>query len=100
MPQTIKTAAAIRSGKAFSLRTKIAISVAKRIELSRKAATSAIGATVIASTGAWAEVWTKAAIVSDPAGILPRIEAHGLAAMLVAADGSVTTTENWSSFTQ
>ena len=48
MPATMQHAAAMRSGKAFSFRMKIAISVANRIELSRYAATSAMGATVIA----------------------------------------------------
>lgn len=58
-----------------------------------------VGATVIASTGAWAEAWTKACIVSDTTSALESLGSHGLAGMIVSADGSVRTTDSWSSFT-
>ena len=57
-----------------------------------------IGASVIASTAGWAEVWTKAAIVSEIESAFAALEAHGLAAMVQSADGSVSTTSTWSSF--
>ena len=57
-----------------------------------------IGATVIAATGAWAESWTKAAIVGETSTVLAALESHGLAGMVTAADGSVRTTSTWNGF--
>ena len=58
-----------------------------------------VGATVIASTGAWAEAWTKFAIVSEPHFAMSTLTNVGLAAMLVLHDGEIVTTNSWKGYT-
>lgn len=57
-----------------------------------------IGASVIASTGIWADVWAKHLVLS-PTG-LADIEQHGLAGLLVRHDGTVESTPSWKDFEQ
>jgi thiamine biosynthesis lipoprotein len=57
-----------------------------------------VGATVIANSSAWAEVWTKFAIISEPAHAISTLNNLGLAAMLVASDESTLRTETWKNF--
>ena len=57
-----------------------------------------VGATVIANSSAWAEVWTKFAIISEPAQAISTLNDLGLAAMLVASDESRLRTETWKNF--
>ena len=58
-----------------------------------------VGATVIANSAAWSEAWTKYAILSNPAQAIDTLTSTGLAAMLVSADGQITRTESWKTFT-
>ena len=58
-----------------------------------------VGATVIANSTAWSEAWTKYAILSNPAQAIDTLTSTGLAAMLVSADGQITRTESWKTFT-
>lgn len=58
-----------------------------------------VGATVIAHTAAWSEAWTKAAILAPPSDVIATLNDLGLAAMLVASDGSILRTETWKNFT-
>jgi thiamine biosynthesis lipoprotein len=58
-----------------------------------------VGATVIANSAAWAEAWTKAAILAEPADAITTLNELGLAALLVASDGSTLRTETWKNFT-
>jgi thiamine biosynthesis lipoprotein len=58
-----------------------------------------VGATVIANSAAWSEAWTKYAILSNPAQAINTLTTTGLAAMLVSADGHITKTESWKTFT-
>lgn len=55
---------------------------------------AAIAASVIASTAAWAEAWTKSAILHG----IAQIESVGLAAMTVQRDGSMNETATWKEF--
>ena len=57
-----------------------------------------IGATVIANSAAWSEAWTKYAILSNPAVAIETLTNTGLAGMLVSADGQITRTESWKTF--
>ena len=57
-----------------------------------------VGATVIANTAAWAEAWTKSALLSEPSEALSTLNELGLAAMLVASDGSTLQTTSWKNF--
>ena len=50
---------------------------------------------VVAGTGAWAEVWTKALLVGGPARMMPELTERGLAAQAVYADGSVDGNQPW-----
>ena len=61
-------------------------------------ADSAIEATVVAGTAAWAEVWTKAVLVRGPRVALPLLDAHGLAARAVLADGSERCNDTWAAY--
>jgi thiamine biosynthesis lipoprotein len=54
------------------------------------------GATVVASSAAWAEAFTKFAMLSP--GALPYLENLGLACMTVGHDGTVTSNEPWARF--
>jgi thiamine biosynthesis lipoprotein len=54
-----------------------------------------VGATVLASHAAWAEAWTKFAIIVDPDTALATISEKGLAALLVFRDGSTRSTDSW-----
>lgn len=58
---------------------------------------SVVGATVVTSTGAWAEVWTKAAFRRSPDRFLADAHAIG-AALLVLADGAVLESPAWQDF--
>ena len=58
-----------------------------------------VGATVIANSAAWSEAWTKYAILSDLAQAINTLNQVGLAGMLVSADGQITRTESWKTFT-
>lgn len=55
---------------------------------------TAIAASVVASTAAWAEAWTKCAILRD----ITMIESLGLAAMTVDDNGNITETTTWKEF--
>lgn len=55
---------------------------------------TAIAASVVASTAAWAEAWTKHAILRD----ITMIESLGLAAMTVDGNGSISETTTWKEF--
>jgi thiamine biosynthesis lipoprotein len=57
-----------------------------------------VGATVIASSAAWSEAWTKYAILNNPAQAIDTLTRAGLAGMLVSADGHTTRTETWKTF--
>lgn len=56
--------------------------------------TSSIAASVISSSAAWAEAWTKYAILRD----ITLIETLGLAAMTVDASGNIVETSTWKEF--
>ena len=58
-----------------------------------------VGATVIANSAAWAEAWTKAAILAEPAVAISTLNELGLAALLIANDGSTLCTDTWKNFT-
>ncbi len=57
-----------------------------------------IGATVITSTGAWAEVWTKAAFRRPPDRFLADVHGIGAAALLVLDDGRLLESAAWQDF--
>lgn len=54
------------------------------------------GATVVASSAAWAEAFTKFALLSD--GALDSLAGRGIAAMTVSADGTTATNREWQAF--
>ena len=56
------------------------------------------GVSVLASTGAWAEAWTKF-LMATPGG-LQELEELGLAGLIVFTDGHSRTTANWKDFTE
>lgn len=58
---------------------------------------SVVSATVVAGTAAWAEVFTKAAIIDWPAW-RARLDAAGLAASVVRAGGRRETNDTWAQF--
>ena len=58
-----------------------------------------VGATVMANSAAWSEAWTKYAILSNSTQAFDTLTSTGLAAMLVSADGQITRTESWKTFT-
>lgn len=58
-----------------------------------------VGATVIANSAAWSEAWTKYAILSNPEPAIDTLTQAGLAGMLVSANGQITRTESWKTFT-
>lgn len=57
-----------------------------------------IGATVAASTAAWAEAWTKHAVVAPVGATLESLERLGLAGLIVTADGETIETSTWKDF--
>ena len=57
-----------------------------------------VGATVIASSAAWSEAWTKYAILRNPAEAVDTLSSLGIAGMLISADGHTTQTESWKTF--
>ncbi len=57
-----------------------------------------VEATVIAGTGAWAEVWTKALLVRGPATVMPELTDRGLAGRIVYADGFTECNDMWAAF--
>jgi FAD:protein FMN transferase len=56
-----------------------------------------VAVTVIAGTAAWAEVWTKAAMVRGEA-MLAVLDQHQLAAQLTYADSTTATNKAWATF--
>jgi thiamine biosynthesis lipoprotein len=58
-----------------------------------------VAATVVAGTAAWAEAWTKAVMVRGPEHVLAELDALGLGALAVRADGATMTNETWKDFT-
>lgn len=60
--------------------------------------TNIVGASVIASSAMWADVWTKHLILA-PSG-LQDIKAFGLAGLIVWSDGRVEKSHNWKDFEQ
>ncbi len=58
------------------------------------------GATVLASHAAWAEAWTKYAIIKEPDEALATIAKKGLAALIVLRDGSIRSTDSWKELAQ
>jgi thiamine biosynthesis lipoprotein len=56
------------------------------------------GATVVASSAAWAEAWTKFAMTRDIADTISALERIGLAGRIVVADGSAYRTATWEEF--
>ena len=58
------------------------------------------GATVLASTATWAEMWTKAAVLAPRHEAVSALEAAGLAGLIVGHDGSISTTSTWKDFTR
>lgn len=58
-------------------------------------ARSRIGATVVAGTGAWSDVWTKALMVRGEEAFAG-LDAVGLAGRIVFADGTSVTSDRWS----
>jgi thiamine biosynthesis lipoprotein len=57
-----------------------------------------VSATVIANTAAWAEAWTKYAMVTPIDVALEILNTKGFAALLIDAQDTVYTTSNWSHF--
>jgi thiamine biosynthesis lipoprotein len=62
--------------------------------------TRTVGATVIASHAAWAEAYTKFAILSAPETAINELTAKGLAALLVLDDNTTLATANWKEYTE
>ena len=58
--------------------------------------TDALGASVIASTCAWADVWTKHLMLNSSG--LDDISQQGLAGLVIFEDGRIVTTESWKDF--
>lgn len=61
----------------------------------KPAATGVVQSTVVAGTGVWAEIWSKAIVVRGIAVVHPVLEQLGLAAMSVCADGTTHCTTTW-----
>ena len=78
-----------RNRNGFSLQSHIFSSTAEPF---------AVGASVLADTAAWAEAWTKFAVLTLTETALQELEALGLAALIVASDGSVHKTTTWKDF--
>ena len=57
-----------------------------------------IGASVIASTAAWSEVWAKFAILADVPEALDTYDRNGLAVQIVLADGRILHSRSWKDF--
>ncbi|CAB4591815.1 unannotated protein [freshwater metagenome] len=57
-----------------------------------------VSATVVASSAAWADAWTKYAISTPVATALAILESKGFAGLLIDAQDNVFTTTNWSNF--
>ena len=68
--------------------------IAQHIASSDSIAPTTVAASVVASTAAWAEAWTKYAILHD----VTMIESLGLAAMTVDGNGSIAETTTWKEF--
>ncbi|MEP7201988.1 MAG: FAD:protein FMN transferase [Ilumatobacteraceae bacterium] len=56
-----------------------------------------VAVTVIAGSAAWAEVWTKAAMVRGDVA-LADLDQHGLGAQFTYADGSIAANSRWAAF--
>ncbi len=63
------------------------------------AASDIAGATVIASSAAWAEAWTKHAMTRPVDDTLDMLANLGLAGRIVTSDGTVHRTASWEEFT-
>ena len=57
-----------------------------------------VQATVIASTGAWADAFATACLVSDPREAMTLLDDNDLAGLLVTANGRIHTSSNWNRF--
>jgi thiamine biosynthesis lipoprotein len=68
--------------------------IAQHIASSDAIVPTAVAASVVASTAAWAEAWTKYAILHD----VTMIESLGIAAMTVDGNGSIAETTTWKEF--
>ena len=64
----------------------------------RERASTVIGATVLASSAAWAEVWSKHAILAPVDRTLEMLDQQGLAALVVTADHGIVSTPTWKEF--
>lgn len=62
------------------------------------AETNIVGASVIASSAIWADVWTKHLILTSSG--LSDVDTLGLAGLIVRSDGSVEKSANWKDFEQ
>lgn len=61
-------------------------------------ASDVVGATVVASSAAWADTWCKHAMTRAVGDTLRVLETHRLAGRLVMADGSLHHTSTWNDF--
>lgn len=59
-----------------------------------------LSATVVASHAAWAEAWSKFAIINNAQKAINTIEQNGLAAFLVRRDGTTYATNSWKELQQ
>lgn len=57
-----------------------------------------VGSTVLASTASWAEIWTKHAMLAPVGTTLQELDRHGLAGLLVTAEGDLIETPTWKDF--
>lgn len=57
-----------------------------------------VQATVIASTGAWADAFATACLISEPRQAMTLLDDNDLAGLLVTADGRIHASSNWSGF--
>lgn len=57
-----------------------------------------IGATVLASTAAWAEAWTKHAVLAPVERTIAALDSRGLAGLMVLADGRSVGSSAWQDF--
>lgn len=62
--------------------------------------TRTMGATVVASHAAWAEAYTKYALIAPPHEALQAISDKGLAALLVLNDDTILSTNSWKELAQ
>lgn len=63
-----------------------------------QSASDSAGATVIASSAAWAEAWSKFAMTRPVEETIDALTSHGLAGRIVTTDGTVHRTATWKEF--